>query len=407
MGSHARICYTVPMSKWQGIGPAVDAHLARLALANRGILTARRIHFDKDLSEKVFNQFTSNDWSKRWALFSASYGLPDSDGKPVIEMLIKEGQTISGREQFSAPDIAIEQGAFLSVREHRMLTNATSHYISASVIDEVNTAAVLAEPEPLYDTDLFTPFGFAILEKPLVMPDLDPDTGLVHPSIVTHIRAIGWCKEDQIYSAQDNSFHGGVSIFLYTTRDDYVDGFYRTATAAGKEAHPPAVVAGDDSLVPVEVIPWCFGVPWEGADIPHYEPGSVPIPVANERRWFMAFMRLCWQEIIVRKVHRPDRATSRRWERSAKGKLLDYSVLHLRREVDPTYKPEYTGGTLDYRQKVRAAWRRVYCPSMGPARDASGRMIPETHRLKWIEAYERGPEDGPEGPAHKATSVTR
>lgn len=398
------------MRKWQGIGPAVDAHLARLALANRGILLARRIHEDKDVSERTVRQFMANEWGWRWSLFSASYGLPDETGRPVIEALIKEGQTISGREQFGAHEVAIQQGAYLGVREQRMLTLATSHYVSANVIDEVSLAASLAEPEPLFDTDLFTPYGFAILEKPLAMPDLDPDTGLVHPSIVTHVRAIGWCREDDIFSSTDDAFHPGVSIFLYTTRDDYANGFYVTALAAGKDPYSPDNVdpgTADNGLTPVEVIPWCFGVSWEGQDVAHFVPGSVPIPVANERRWFMSFMRLCWQEIIVRKAHRPDRPTSRRWERMARGKLLDYSVLHLRREVDPNYKPEGTGAGLDYRQYVRGTWKRVYYATMGPARLPDGRMNPESHRLKWIEAYWRGPEDGEEGPTHKATSVTR
>jgi hypothetical protein len=398
------------MTKWQGIGAAVDAHLSRLGFANRGILLAKKIREDRDFSEKTVRRFMENDWGWRWVMFSASYGLPDETGRPKIEALIQEGQTISGREQFGAEEVAIEQGAYLGLREQRMLTRATSHYVSANVINEVNLAASLAEPEPIFDTDLFTPYGFAILEKPLEMPDLDPDTGLVHPSIVTHIRAIGWCREEAIFSSKDDAFHPGVSIFLYTTRDDYANGFYASAKAAGKDPYPPDTVdsgTSPDGLTPFEVIPWCFGVDWQGRDIPHYEPGSVPIPVANERRWFMAFMRLCWQEIIVRQVHRPDRPTSRRWERMAKGKLLDYSVLHLRREVDPTYKPEYTGGTLDYHQYVRGAWRRVHLKKMGPARLPDGRMDPNTHRLKWIEPYWRGPEDGPEGPMHKATSVTR
>ena len=398
------------MTKWQGIGPAVDAHLSRLAFANRGILLAQKIHHDKDLSEKIVRQFTDNEWGWRWTLFAASYGLPDENGQPVIELLIKEGQTISGREQFGASEIALQQGAHLAVREHRLLSKATSHYVSANVINEVNTAAALAEPEPIFDTDLFTPYGFAILEKPIVMPDLDPDTGLVHPSIVTHIRAIGWSKEDEIFSSKDNKFHPGVSIFLYTTSDDYADGFYRTAKAAGKDPYPPEITAtglSSDGLTPFEVIPWCFGVDWQSQDISHYEPGSVPIPVAAERRWFMAFMRLCWQEIIVRHPSRPDRPTQRRWERMAKGKLLDYSVLKLRREVDPNYKPQGMGPGLDYRQYVRGTWKRVYYATMGPARLADGRMNPDSHRLKWIEEYWRGPEDGEEGPTHKATSVTR
>ena len=288
-----------------------------------------------------------------------------------------------------------------------MLTRATSHYISANVVDEINLFASVAEPEPLFETDLFTRDGFAMLEKPLVMPDLDGDTGLVHPTIKVHIRAVGWCREDAIFSNVDQQFHAGVSIFLYTTAEDYEAGFYRTALEAGSDkVYEPSLVA-DNGVIPVEVIPWSFGVPWAGRDTAIYVPGTVPIPVAQERRWFMAFMRLCWQEIVVRHAHRPDRPTKRRWERLAKGKMLDYSVLRLRREVDPTYKPKYTGTALTYRRYTRAHPRRVHLKSMGPARLPDGRMDPQTHRLVWVEAYWSGPEDGPLGPTHKATSVVR
>ena len=391
---------------WQGIGGAVDAHLARLGQANRGVAIARKIHYDKDVSDETLRQHVGNEWGWRWALFSASYGHVGPDGKPIIELGIREGQTISGREQFTASEVAVNQGAHLAVREHRMLTRATSHYISANVIDEINIFASVAEPEPLFETDLFTRDGFAVLEKPLVMPDLDGTTGRVHPTITTYIRAIGWSREDAIYSNVDDQFHPGVSIFVYTTAEDYENGFYRTSKEAGIDAYDPEMVA-DNGVVPVEVVPWCFGVNWTARDEAEYVPGTVPIPIAMERRWFMAFMRLCWQDIVVRKVHRPDRPTRRRWERLAKGKMLDYSVLRLRREVDPNYKPRYTGTALNYRRHTRGYPMRVHLKSKGPARLPDGRMDPHTHRLIWIEPYWSGPEDGPLGPTHKATAVVR
>ena len=399
------------MTKWQGIGPAVDAHLALLAQANRGVHIARKIKQaaikDEVISESLIKQNAGNEWTWRWAIFGASYGHPGADGKPVIEVGIREGQTIAGREQFTADEAAISQGAHLAEREHKMLSRATTHYISGNVVDEVNLFASVAEPEPLFLTDLFTRDGFAILEKPMVVPDLDGNTGIVHPTLKVHIRAIGWSMEEAIFSKQDNLFHQGVSIFLYTTREDYRDGFYRTGMEAGLDYIFEPEMVEADRLIPLEVIPWCFGVNWTSRDSAEYVPGTVPISVAQERRWFMAFMRLCWQEIVVRRQHRPDRPTSRRWERLAKGKLLDYSVLHLRREVDPNYKPKYTGHGLTYRRYTRAHPRRVHLKAMGPARLPDGRMDPQTHRLVWVEAYWSGPEDGPLGPTHKATSVVR
>ena len=72
--------------KWQGIGAAVDAHLARLGQANRGIAIARKINDDHDVSARTLAQHAGNEWGWRWALFGASYGHVGADGKPVIEV---------------------------------------------------------------------------------------------------------------------------------------------------------------------------------------------------------------------------------------------------------------------------------------------------------------------------------
>jgi hypothetical protein len=136
------------------------------------------------------------------------------------------------------------------------------------------------------------------------------------------------------------------------------------------------------------------------------EPEDPVQATPGERRWFLAFMRLCWQEIIVRHPTHASRAETRRWYR-AKKPILDYTVLRLRRVVDPLYKTPGGGVSLDIRIRVRGHWRRQYYPALGHARNPDGTMNPDSHRLIWIEPFWRGPEDAPLGPLHSATSVVR
>jgi len=289
------------------------------------------------------------------------------------------------------------------------LRHATTHYVSAEVIHEVSLAAELAEPEPLFGTDLFCPCGFAVFETPVVMPDLDPDTGVTSDDLVVHIRAMGWRAHGGIRASASGAFTEGVTIFLYTTKEDFREGYLPSLAKLGKKA-PFDWEEVAEGFIPVEVIPWCFGAEWTTRESAGYVKGTVPTPVGAERRWFLAFMRLCWQEIIVHRRENFKRAQYRQWDRLAKRKeLLDYTTLRLRRLVDPQHRFEETGTgiPLDHRVLVRAHWRRQYIPSLGPARLADGSMDPNTHRLIWIEKHWRGPEDGPIGAMHSATSVIR
>ena len=66
-----------------------------------------------------------------------------------------------------------------------------------------------------------------------------------------------------------------------------------------------------------------------------------------------------------------------------------------------------TGHKLAYRVQSRGHWRRVHVPTLGPARNEDGSFNDDSHRLKWIMPFWRGPLDGPIGPMHKATVVVR
>jgi hypothetical protein len=336
-----------------------------------------------------------------------SYGVPDENGKPMLQTAIIDGQTISGAEQASADEVAIAQGLYMCHREYKMLQHAVTHYVSAEVLDLVTEAAELAENEPLFHTDLPTPNGFAVFERPIVFPDLDPLSGKPHPTIKVYVRAMGWCMETRMKSLKTGDVGPGVSVFLYTSKDDYADGYERTMREAGYQPNVVAeeVVDGNFGLIQFEVMPWRFGAEWGGRDEIAYTPGTVPQPIAQQRRWFFTFMRFMWQTIIMRHAVTPDRAHRRRWERA--GMKADFTVLRLRRIEDPFYRSDGTGVGLDKRVKVRGHWRRQYFPSLGHARNADGTMNPESHRLVWIDQHWRGPEDAPLGAMHSATSVVR
>ena len=429
---------------WSGLAPAVDAHLARWAVIRR-VVPLTTVNMDGRNEAELENEARRNvmtvaatDAGRRWLDFARSYGLPDDQGRPQPSIMlvdrerqtlgddafldqvasggvkhVEEGATISGREQFHHTGGSLATGMIMIQRELLMLDEAVTHYVSAEVVEEVTWAAEEAFPEPLFDTDLITPSGFAVLETPLQVVDLHVDTGMPDPRVHVQVRAIGWQRHGNIRSPKTGDVGEGVTLFLYTTPRDYIDGYVQELRATGHRdddtwwAQPDEV---DGPFLPLEVIPWRFGAEWEVRpdDTVAHIPGTVPSPVAYQRRWFFAFMRLCWQEIIVRHADHEPRQVHRRWERLAQRKaLLDYTTLRLRRVVDPFYQPSGMGLPLDHRVRVRAHWRRQWVPSLGPARLPDGTMDPATHRLVWIEAHWRGPEDGPIGPLHSATVVTR
>ena len=425
------------MTKWSGLAPAVDAHIAHWARADRAKhLIDQAVDNDYDMETSV-RAILTNEWLHRWILFGMSYGVPDANGVPQVIVMKRgsdmsvpysdgagrgpmpehtipvtlDGQTITGREQMDGNAASFGQGISLANRELTMLKKAVSHYVSAEVVHEVNEAARLAHPEPLYETDVFTPFGFAVFEEAVEFHDLDPVSGATAGDLFVHIRAIGWAVTDGIGNLSTNTMGKGVSVFFYTTRQDYERGYYASMVASGRlPPFTPAELDDDDAFIPVEVLPWSFGVPWTTRRETGFIPGTVPEPIGEQRRWFYAFQRLMWQRIIVAQRAQPHRHEVRRFERTAKRKeILEYTVLRLRRLVEqrPTDLATGTGRQLDRRVLARGYWMYAHVKSLGPARDAHGVQIPETHRWTWVEPAWRGPEDGPIGAMEHATSVVR
>ena len=444
------------MARWSGLAPAVDAHLARWAAMEKefeGFLKIRQ----EVLRDGVYqSQVPAVNYPNLvgWAEFAKTWGVPDGDG--VIQTpVVVDGATINGREQFTSNEFAQGMAVQLMEKEVHMLRRAETHYVSAPVIRRITVAADEMEPEPLFPTDLITPYGFAVLEEPIVVNDLHPDTGEVSDFLRVAVRAIGWCPEQvgqvldpdlvhipgAMVRKDDGRFGNagpGVMLFIYSTRDDwnasYRDDIVRAVMKGRVDwdtiGVPPGTAAEEirarlmpprstqslphDALWPMDVCPWRFNTPWKvSPGLAGLVTGEMDSTVALERKWFLTLMRFCWQRLVVAHREKLTKKASKRIELARRRPVGEYSVLRLRRIEDHREKDHGTGPPLMVRQAVRAHWKRVYCPKLGPARNPDGTFNEDSHRLLWMEkggpgiAYWRGPEDGPIGPLHKATTVVR
>lgn len=403
---------------WSGLAPAVDAHLARWDKLHRVQQDAKLM--ERSLHERIPNdrleQAMNTVVMKAWVGFAMSYGTVDAEGKPTQQLVTMEGTTISGRERFQSNDTAMIMASKFALHEYEMLDKAITHYVSHEVVAEINDAVTQAKCDPLWETDLLARNGFAVLEEPFYINDLHPDTGITTDYLWIAIRAFGWRYTDTILSGDpaDLTKGQGIELFLYTTPEDYERTYLASLEDAGldHESLHRHSNRNDNDFMIIEVIPWMFGRQWDINDEETVEhiPGFLPPAVAYQRRWFHTFCRFCWQQIIAPQVHMPKRPQQRRWEHMAKRKeRLDYTVLRLRRVIDPNHVAYEGGGgvPLDHRVRVRPHPRNQYFPSLGPARLPDGRMNPASHRIIWIESHWRGPEDAPLGAMHSATSVVR
>jgi hypothetical protein len=440
-------------SNWSGLAKAVDAHIYRWQVVEREIRGMGGMANQPMELEEIYRRWPHIG---QWYLFAQSYGLPQADGtvtpgvvlqdrktgevhrpipdhevlSPKAGELVKSGEvhhsdvaaiheesTIQGREQFSFDTMKLAWTSQILHAERQMLGEAVSHYISGPVVAQITAAAELAEAEPIFHTDVITPYGFAVLEHPIVLPDVDPDTGEVTDDLKVGVRAFGWMPATVMSNRDDGTRQPGpgLQMILYGTPQDYLDYFIRSY----EETRGPYPIPWEHSIAgqltspydfyALDVLPWAFGTPWEKRQGATHEDGKIVASVAHFRRWFMTLMRFCWQEILVEGGDRLDRAATKRLLRSSKP-TKDYTVLRLRRVYVPGIYDEAEHGTgepLGYRLRVRGHWKRQYCPSLGPHRLEDGTWNPESHRLMWIDPYYKGPEDGPMGPEHAATSVVR
>jgi hypothetical protein len=422
--------------QWSGLAKAVDAHIHRMRVMQREF-AALQLWVEKGQPWTLGEIYDRMPHVGQWIVFSQSYGMPQPDGSvqpgvivrphveehtgPEAHLAIQEEATISGKEHygFDRDERRLMFAQMIMHQEVRALEQAVSHYISADVVNMITMAAAEADPEPIFHTDIITPSGFAVLEKPVVLPDLHPDTGEVAPDIKVAVRAFAWFPTEVVSTHADGVRRSGpgVQIIIYSTNEDYRETYVPSYERALGVEHPTKEyggilfdkLSGEYDFYVLDVLPWAFGSPWALRQGATHQDGMIVPSVAFFRRWFMTLMRFCWQEILVPGTERLDRAAAKRLLRSGKPKR-DYTVLRLRRVyVDKSHGEAEAGygHPLEYRIKVRGHWKRQYYPKLGPARLEDGTWNAGSHRLIWVDPYWKGPEDGELGPEFAATAVVR
>jgi hypothetical protein len=395
---------------WSGPARALTVHLNEWEDSHREVAwikqhSGKRLRIDPDrpnLPRRL----------RRWYRFAATYGMPENDPS-------HDGATNAAQERFDLdPQRQVDLALQFHAIEHEALSLGQTLYVSAPVIEEVSAIADAADPEPLFPTDMLAPAGFGVLERPITIVDLHPDTGEVHDELLLPLRAFAWRVSPQIMDPDTGEFGDGIRMIWYTDEAAYREVYGASLERLGMSiGTPDPVLYPPGDIWPVEFAPWKFGRSWQQRRV--YDPdgpaaGAVPEGVGYQRRWLFALMRLCWQTYLITEPYRPRRPELRRMKHTA---LEDGYVKVLRmRRAEYAHPPTADGSSevpeeyrnrLRYRLRTRGHWRRVHVKSLGPARLADGSMDPATHRLRWVDDYWRGPEDAPEVDSYDVTAVVR
>jgi hypothetical protein len=334
---------------------------------------------------------------------------------------VLDGSTFGAVRNASPSQFAFQRASRLVNSEADIVAGET-HYLSHNIMQGLITAADSADDEPLFPTDLPCPHGLLVLEYPLIIDDLDPETGAIVPGLSMPIRAIGWSEQD-IYAtsgAEVMAKSKGVLYALYTDAEA-MNGIYFPAL---RDLFPDdwrlsEPVAPGRTLL-VDVSGWSYGRTWSraGDGLPRDQfgvgdmDGKIHDTVARIRRLLLTYFRMCWQRILVPTIHHPTRADWKRARRIA-GPMPEpgyLKVIRLRRLVEAEERGE-TGQTeameRDFAWMVRAHPRRQWYPSLGPARLEDGSFNHDAHRLIWIEPHVKGNPDGPLVIGHSVTAMVR
>lgn len=412
-----------------GPGQALDFHLSmfrrsvREASYFQGRAESEDGFFGADPREFYgFIRWVSfaNTYSRPAMVYNAETGeLEALDTDEVSISYLVDGRTNGEREVVMTQETVTKEvlttALTMSRTEEVLLDEARTYYITTEMTELICEAAELAEPEPLFDSDLPSDSGLIVFETPLVMDDLHPDTGEPLGVPVMPVRAMGW-RRTMVGKRDASGPTEGIVLINYTTSPDYDAIFVPRVNALGIEAAPGETA--EDDVWPVEYHPWAFGAEWDQVDKMGLQgQGKIVSPVAYHRRWMLTLFRVMWQRIVHADHWQPTRQVRRGFDRSAKAKptKLDgegYSVLVLRRFQEST--PESRGESSDwadwphpYRIPVSPHWRRQHYPSLGSARLGDGSWNHESHRLVFIARHARGPEHLPIQERHSVTAVVR
>jgi hypothetical protein len=222
--------------------------------------------------------------------------------------------------------------------EQTKLLHADPVFVSAELCDLVELAATAFKPEPLAESDLMTPVGFLLFERPI--------------DVLRGDRVRVPCSG---FSWAELKARGSAAAPYALNLTFYAD-----------------FGMGSD---PVAGIEWTFGTDGSTSD-------NAPL-----LRLVHTTFRLMQEWRPARRdQRRPDRGSRRAAQRAGLHER-DVLVVHLRRT---RLLAEPSGGSANYSHRflVSGHWRNQWCPSIS------------AHRQTWISPYVKGPADKPLLPKH-------
>lgn len=294
----------------------------------------------------------------------------------------------SGARQSSDDDACV-------ALELNMLATAEPVYVSVEACDLVEYALETFKPEAVLPSDAFTPGGFAVLARPLILPDApwtETEPGRSPIGEIT-VRAIGW------QSIHDDDWsHGQFWISYYgDPRDDEV--LVRDRIAGGSIGDDDERVAswrretadfismGHPHLFLVHQFVWAWGSkPWEDEATVTRMAQSIDSDREHGRQAAEAQVKLvqCFWRLASQFRPLPERAPRGIWRDYSRRvhERRDVTVVRLRRGKE-SEEAEPAGRGLTIQFPVRGHWRNQWFPSI------------ESHRQVWISPYVKGPDGAP------------
>lgn len=245
--------------------------------------------------------------------------------------------------------------------EHQ-LWRADPIYIDPDMMTLIEAASKEFQPEPLLESDLITPYGFAYFPRPFYFQISDPSDSVhhLHNGRLAY-RYILWGME---YHKFTNGTTMPVLIITIWRDPADLDDFEQ--------------LPGFTYPQILTIIPW----PTDGTTMyPSKNPG-IPGQWEQVAKPLQTLWRLMSQTITLNTKERPSRDTRRRVDRS---KYLEkqITVIKLRRSSNDSGNHEPRVVNWTHRFIVSGFWRNQFYPSI------------DAHRQIWISDYIKGDPDLP------------
>jgi hypothetical protein len=267
------------------------------------------------------------------------------------------------------------------------LDRAPTYLIESDMVALAEGASHKMPPEPLMEYDVPSSRGFAWLDQPIYLVDVNRKR--------LNIRAVHWypskivMAEAPIRGTRPDTTvnHEGLWITLYNDLQAPDD---PDAEMLHRYVQEHAIPTPRLSTLHFDGWPWgtnyCLGQTEEEVEkyewVFHHDEG----PVVEMRRFLASFWRLIQQRIAIPVLHQVDRATRRRAERVLTQVSPEITVVTLRRlkhpdRWDPDHEPE--PANYSHRFPVDGHWRNQWFPSL------------KQHRRILIPLYIKGPDHLP------------